>query len=151
MIFSSPVTSENFAPLNSTVQDSFFNSRLELVVLIVEKEDILSRITHAIQKKYQSKLRYRSSVFRRSFIEKRVRQALRSSIHLNVVELKARDFNCAARFKSFELFNFIIAQINVFFDHVRLKDNPVLYSPFDLRIKLKNFYSYVKNQPRNYY
>ena len=102
------VISENFAFFNSAVQNNFFRSRLEFVVFVVEKKNTSNRIIHAIQKKYQSKFKYRNFAFRRSFIEKRVRQVLRSFIHFNVVKLKTRDFDRAARFENFELFNFIV-------------------------------------------
>ena len=151
IIFFNFVISENSAFFNLIVQNSLFNSRLKFVVFVVEKENISSRITHVIQKKYQSKFKYRSFAFRRSFIEKRIRQILRFLIHFNVVKLKTRDFDRVARFESFEFFNFIIVQIDAFLEHVFLKNNLISQSFFDLRIKFKNFYSHTKNQFRNYH
>ena len=109
MIPPNPVISENSAPLSSTIQDNLPSPRLEPVAPTVEKKDISNRITHVIQKKYQPKLKYRNSASRRLFIEKRARKTLRFFIHLDVVELKTRDFDCATRLKDFELFNLIIA------------------------------------------
>ena len=120
-------------------------------MLSSSKKNISNRIIHVIQKKYQSKFKYRNFAFRRSFIEKRTRQILRFFIHFDVVELKTRDFDRVARFESFELFNFIVIQIDVFFEHVFFKNNSISQSFFDLRIKFKNFYSYIKNQFRNYH
>ena len=151
IILFSFVISENSAFFNLAVQDNLFSSRLKFVTFVVEKKNISNCITHAIQKNYQSKLKYRNFAFRRSFIEKRTRQALRFFIHFDVVELKTRDFDRVARFENFELFNFIIIQIDVFFEHVSFRNNLVSQSFFDLRIKLKNFYSYTKNQFRNYH
>lgn len=76
---------------------------------------------------------------------------MRLFIHLDVVELKTRGFDCFARLEDFELFSFIIVQIDAFLDHVRFKNNPVLYPFFDLRIKSENLYLYIENQFRNYY
>ena len=151
MVPPSPVTSENSAPPSPTVQDSLPSPRLEPVAPTVEEEDTPSRITHAIQKGYQPKLRYRSPASRRSSTERRARQALRPPIHLDVVELGARGFDCAARLEGSELFSLTIAQIDAFLGHVRPKDNPVLHPPFDLRTKPENPYPYVGNQPRNHH
>ena len=76
---------------------------------------------------------------------------MRFFIHFDVVELKTRDFDRVARFENFELFNFIITQIDVFFEHVSFKNNLISQLLFDLRIKFKNFYSHTKNQFRNYH
>ena len=123
IIFFNLIISKNFAFFNSIVQNNLFSSRLKFVVFVVEKKNISSRITYVIQKKYQSKFKYRNFAFRRSFIEKRIRQTLHFFIHFDVVELKTRDFDRVARFESFELFNFIITQIDAFFEYVFFKNN----------------------------
>ena len=149
--FSNFVISENSAFFNSIVQNNLSRSRLKSVVFVIEKKDISNRITHVIQKKYQSKFKYRNFAFRRSSIERRIRQILRFFIHLDVVELKTRDFDRVARFENSELFNLIVIQIDAFLEHVFFKKNSASQPLFNLRIKFKHPYPHIKNQFRNYH
>ena len=145
IISSSLVILKNFALSNLVVQNNLFRSRLKFIASVVEKKDTSNQIIHAIQKKYQSKFKYRNFASRRSFIERRVRQILRFFIHLDVVELKTCDFDRVARFESFEFFNLIIIQIDAFLEHVFFRKNLAPQPLFDLRIKFKHFYSHIRN------
>ena len=112
-----------------------------------------SRIFQAIRKKYFSKIKYRSSSFFRIFIERRVKQVERSSIQLNVVELKARGFNRVVRAKNVEIFNITLREINLFLNLVKISSrfeldlaqflnslNPLRLSLFYKNIKI-NIYN----------
>jgi len=82
------------------------------------KREASSRILQAIRKRYFSKIKYRSPLFFRIFIERRVKQVERPSIQLNVVELKARGFDCVVRAKNVEIFSITLREINLFLNFV---------------------------------
>ena len=77
-------------------------------------DDTPSRIDQAMRKGYQPKIKYRSPSSRRSSTERRVQQARRPPIQLNVVELGARNFDRTARQKGSELFSLTLHQIDDF-------------------------------------
>ncbi|KAI4219224.1 MAG: hypothetical protein L6R36_008475 [Xanthoria steineri] len=77
-------------------------------------DDTPSRIDQAMQKGYQPKIKYRSPSSRRSSTERRVQQARRPPIQLDVVELGARNFDRAARQNGSELFSLTLHQIDDF-------------------------------------
>jgi len=79
-----------------------------------------SRILQAIRKKYFLKIKYRSSLFFRIFIERRAKQVEQSSIQLNVVELKAREFDRVDDARNVEIFSITLRGIDFFLNLVEI-------------------------------
>jgi len=84
------------------------------------KREASSRILQAIWKRYFSKIKYRSSSFFRIFIERRVKQVERFSIQLNVVELRAREFDRIVRAKNVKIFSITLREIIFFLNLVEI-------------------------------
>jgi len=87
-------------------------------------------------------------LFFRIFIERCAKQVKRSSIQLNVIKLKAREFDCVACAKNVEIFNITLRKIDIFLNLVenlfRFKLN--FAQIFDLLnfSKLSLFYKNIK-------
>ena len=140
-----------------TVQKKQFSSLSQLnqfsqcsSVLLVVEEDISSRIAQAIQKKYQSKIKYRNFSSCRISIKRLAHQVERSFIHLDVVELKARSFDHAARLKRFELFSLTLDQINAFLNCISFNCFSILHFFVDLHLNSEIRFSHVSIKLRIY-
>ena len=116
-------------------------------VLPSVKEDILSRITQAIQKEYQLKIKYRSSLSCHTFTEQCAHQAECPPIHLDIVKLGAHEFDCIARLKGSELFSLTLSQVNAFLGCTLSHYTSVSPQSSDLHLNLENPYPYVRTQP----
>ena len=119
-------------------------------VLSPVKEDIPSRITQTIQKEYQLKIKYRSPSSCHTSAEWRVHQAERPSIHLNIVELRAHEFNRVACLKGSELFSLTLSQVDAFLSCASSHYTSVSSQSSDLHLNLENPYPYVRTQPWTY-
>ncbi len=78
------------------------------------KQEASSRILQVIQKEYSSKIKCRNSFSSRTSVVFRADQFDRSSIQLDIVELRARSFDHAARVKDIEVFSVTLKKIDVF-------------------------------------
>ena len=101
---------------NQIAREKVFQSTREQLKSQHLENETFNRIAQVIHKKYQFKIKYRNFSSRRTSIEKRTHQIERSSIHLDVVELKTRDFDRVTRLKNVEVFNIIFREIDVFFE-----------------------------------
>ena len=94
-------------------------------ISLIMELNISSCIAQAIQRGYQSKIEYQSSLF--------LQISHRFSIQLNVAELKAQNFNQISHFKNVEVFSLILHEINFY---LNLISSPFLQSSF----RILNFY-----------
>jgi len=96
-------------------------------------------------------------LFFKIFIERRAKQVKRFFIQLNVIELKAREFDRIARAKNVKIFNIILQEIDIFLNLVEnlSRSRLNLVQIFDLLnfSKLLLFYRNIKinTYNRNYY
>ena len=77
-------------------------------------------------------------------------QAECPSIHLNVVKLRAREFDRVACLKGSELFSLTLSQVNAFLSCASSHYTSVSPQFSDLHLNLENPYPYVRTQPWTY-
>ena len=98
---------------------------LDLIQILLKsysqvKQEDSSRVFQTIRKKYFSKIKYRSPSSLRIFVERRASQVDRSSIQLDIIELRARCFDRVSCFKNSEMFNLILNEIDIFLNFIKL-------------------------------
>ncbi len=78
------------------------------------KQEASSRILQVIQKEYSSKIKCWNSFLFKTFVIFQANQFNRSSIQLDIVELRAWSFNHVAHVKDIEVFSVTLKKIDVF-------------------------------------
>ena len=84
------------------------------------------------------------------FTEWCAHQAECPSIHLNVVKLRAHEFDCIARLKECELFSLTLSQVDAFLSCTSSHYTSVSPQSSDRHLNLENPYPYVRTQPQTY-
>jgi len=78
------------------------------------KQEASSCILQVIQKEYSSKIKCQNSFFFKTSVVFQADQFNQSSIQLDIVELRAQNFDHAAHVKDIEVFSIILKKIDVF-------------------------------------
>ncbi len=104
----------SFAHKKSTNTQLVHKKQISFSLVSRLKQEASSCILQVIQKEYSSKIKCRNSFLSRTSVILRADQFNRSSIQLDIVELKARSFDHAAHVKDIEVFSVILKKIDVF-------------------------------------